>query len=260
MDLDSFGTRTISVVMVTAQFRLHGDLKLFLPRPLRHSQMQRICARAATVEHMIEALGVPHTEVISVLVNGESCGFDRLLRDGDTVDAFPPHMACNPVRLSLPHGLPPAAPRFVADLHLGALARLLRMAGFDTLFETDYADAHIAALAAREDRIVLTRDRDLLKRRLIAHGCYVRALKAPAQFSQLCARLDLRSHARPFTLCLHCNTPLRTVAKDAVEARLPPAVRRVHTSFRTCDGCHRIFWEGSHWTRMRDALLAVGIS
>ncbi len=133
------------------------------------------------------------------------------------------------------------------------------MAGFDTLYRNDFDDAQIAQLAAVENRIVLTRDRDLLKRRMVVYGCYVRAPKTAAQFIEMCKRMDLHVHAHAFTLCLHCNTPLRSVERGTIEARLPPAVSRAHTQFQTCDSCGRVFWKGSHWTNMRAVLDAAGI-
>ncbi len=208
---------------------------------------------------MIEALGVPHTEVTSVLVNGELCGFDRLLHEGDRVVAFPPATGCDPGQCGQQQLLPAGGPRFIADAHLGGLARMLRMAGFDTLYDNNFDDATIAALAQEQGRIVLTRDRDLLKRRIIQHGCFVRALKAPAQCWEIVARLGLQAHARPFTLCLQCNTPLRAQTWDAVQARLPPAVRAHQKQFQACDTCHQVYWKGSHWERMRAALAGAGI-
>lgn len=244
--------------MVTARFRFYAQLNNFLPRQWRQREFARVCARAATVKHMVEALGIPHTEVAIVLVNGESCGFDRLLSDGDSVAVFPPFLALDVSELQM-HNTRPAGPaRFIADAHLGGLARMLRMAGFDTLYDNQFDDAGIADLAQREARIVLTRDRDLLKRRNVEHGCYVRALNAPAQLTEIVERLGLHKEARPFTLCLHCNVPLYAVAKDLVAARLPPAVRATQSEFCICDSCHGVFWKGSHWKRMCAVLAVAG--
>ena len=244
--------------MVTAQFRFYAQLNNFLPAQRRQREFACICARAATVKHMIEALGTPHTEVAIVLVNGESCGFDRLLHDGDRVAVFPPFLTLDVGELQRLPPKPPGPARFVADAHLGGLARMLRMAGFDTLYDLRYDDPDVAAIGEREGRIVLTRDRDLLKRRNVAHGCYVRALDAPSQLKEIVERLDLSAQARPFTLCLHCNVPLHAVSRDAVMPRLPPAVRATQTEFCMCDVCHGVFWKGSHWKRMCEVLTAAG--
>lgn len=228
--------------MVTATFRFHAELNDFLPAARRGRELQVECARAATTKHMVEALGVPHTEVGMLIVNGSEAGMMRQLADGDSVDVFP-------------GGLAPDGPaRFVADAHLGGLARLLRMAGFDTLYHNNFDDAEVAALSSSQDRIVLTRDRDLLIRKEIRFGCYVRALKAEGQAEQVLLRYRLAAHARPFSLCLSCNAPLRGAAKCEVESGLPPRVRELHHEFSRCDICGRVFWKGSHWQRM-DALL-----
>lgn len=231
--------------MVTATFRFHDELNDFLPRERRGQDFSCPCARAATTKHMIEALGVPHTEVGELEVNGEPAGLDRLLADGDRVEAWPSHAALNADSLGAHEK------RFIADAHLGGLARLLRMAGFDTLYDNHFEDSEIERIAAREGRIVLTRDRELLKRRQIAQGCYVRTLKSTGQLREMFERLDLARSARPFTLCLHCNAPLHAVDKATVEDRLPPSVRLHHVDFSTCNVCLRVFWPGSHWQRMQ---------
>jgi uncharacterized protein len=246
--------------MVTATFRFYEELNDFLAPERRGREFGCACARAATTKHMIEALGVPHTEVELVLVNGESVGFGLLLREGDRVAVYPKFEAFDvtPLLCVRTHAL--REPRFVADAHLGGLARLLRMLGFDTLYDNHFRDDEIARIAAAQQRIVLTRDRDLLKRRGITHGCYVHALGAGPQLREVVDRLDLARAARPFILCLHCNAPLHTLAKERVAASVPPQVRERYERFSTCDVCRRVFWEGSHWQRMRtlvDGLLEV---
>jgi uncharacterized protein with PIN domain len=228
--------------MVTATFRFHAELNDFLPAARRARALQIECSRAATTKHMVEALGVPHTEVGLLTVNGAEAEMTRQLAHGDMVDVFPGSLA------------PDGPPRFVADAHLGGLARLLRMAGFDTLYANDFDDAEIAALSSSGNRIVLTRDRDLLIRKEIKFGCYVRALKAEDQAQQVFARYQLSTQARPFSLCLACNTVLRSVAKSKVASGLPPRVRDLHQEFSCCDLCGRVYWKGSHWRRMDELL------
>jgi uncharacterized protein with PIN domain len=240
-----------------ASFRFYEELNDFLPRERRGHAFETPCARAATTKHMIEALGVPHTEVELVLVNGESSGFNRLLEEGDRVSVYPKFESFDISELLRVREWPLRRLRFVADAHLGGLARLLRMAGFDTLYDNNYRDETIEAIAHDDGRVVLTRDRELLKRRTIIHGCYVHTLKAAHQLKELFDRLDLSSSARPFTVCLHCNAPLRDVDKAEVIDQLPPSVRELHNEFNTCDVCHRVFWKGSHWKRMTSLLTAA---
>lgn len=240
--------------MVTATFRFYEELNDFLAPERRKREFSCPCARAATAKHMIEALGVPHTEVELVLVNGESVGFDRILEHGDRVAVFPKFEMVDVTPLLRVREHPLRVTRFIADAHLGGLAHLLRMTGFDTLYDNNYHDRQIELLAAQEKRIVLTRDRELLKRRSITHGCYVRALKPPDQLCEIFDRLDLAHSIKPFTLCLNCNAPLRPIEKNVVLERLPPSVRERFDHFSTCDICRRVFWEGSHWQRMRTML------
>jgi uncharacterized protein with PIN domain len=206
---------------------------------------------------MIEALGVPHTEVELILVNGESVGFERQLADGDRVAVYPKFEALDVTPLLRLRERPLRDTRFVADAHLGGLAHLLRMAGLDTLYRNDFGDREIVDLASAEGRIVLTRDRELLKLRDVTHGCFVHALKPSLQFKEILGRLDLARSLRPFTLCLECNRPLRDIDKAQVIERLPPSVRERYERFTTCDACGRIYWEGSHWQRMRELVEAA---
>ena len=242
--------------MVTATFRFYGNLNDFLAPARRGRSFSCPCARAASAKHMIEALGVPHTEVALVLIDGEPASprLDHMLREDERVAVYPKfeHIDISPLLgVSAGDG---SAPRFVADAHLVGLARLLRMAGFDTLYDNHADDARIAEVSVLEQRIVLTRDRDLLKRRVIARGCYVRALKADAQLREVAGRLDLCGHTRPFSLCLRCNVPLHPVDKAAVAARLPPAVAAAQEELNACPNCGAIFWKGSHWKRMSAVL------
>ena len=236
--------------MVTATFRFYADLNDFLPRERRGRDVTTPCARNATVKHMVEAIGVPHTEVALLLVNGESSGFERLLAEGDRVAVYPGFAILDAAGVQRLRPRPEGRPRFVADAHLGGLARLLRMAGFDTLYDNGYHDDDIERIAREEGRVLLTRDRELLKRRTVEFGCYLHAIDPAEQLRELLARLQLAGELLPFTRCLHCNLPLRPVPKEAVLAQLPPRVRETQEEFTTCDACQRVYWKGSHHARM----------
>ena len=198
------------------------------------------------MKNAIEALGVPHTEIGRIEVNGAGATLDRIVREGDRIEIFPwPESGAAPADVPL---------HFVADAHLGALARFLRMLGFDTIHDNRITDAEIRRLAHADRRIVLTRDRELLKCREIFAGRYVRALDPQLQTKETVARFGLGTHARPFTLCLRCNLALAPVAKADVIARLPETAARTHERFQRCAGCGRVYWPGSHYARMNAAL------
>jgi uncharacterized protein with PIN domain len=246
---------------IAVRFRCYAELNDFLAPGLRGHEFERSLAAApATVKHAVEALGVPHTEVELVLVNGRSVGFDARLADGDRVAVYPVFEALDVAPLLRLRERPLRTTRFGADAHLGALARLLRLLGFDTRCDPALDDDAIVRAARDEHRIVLTRDRGLLMRRELTHGCYVHALRPREQARELLDRLELHASARPFRLCLRCNAPLEPVAKASVEALLPARVRERHECFTRCPACRRVYWEGTHWQRMRaavDALLAA---
>jgi uncharacterized protein len=231
--------------MASARFRFHGILQGFLKREHRERDLLHACARAASLKNAIESLGVPHTEVGRITVNGAPATLQRTVREGDTIEVFPVETQMAQMG---------TVPIFLADAHLGGLARFLRMLGFDTLHDNNYADADIRRIAEREKRIVLTRDRELLKCREIERGAYVHARKAEAQLREVAERFALAPLARPFTLCLVCNVELYPVGKDGIARLLPDQVRKVQTKFMRCDKCRRIYWPGSHYKRMRAAL------
>lgn len=232
---------------VTASFRFYAELNGFIERSQRGVDITVRCAQGATAKHMVEALGVPHTEVALLLVNGEPAPLGHLLAEGDRVAAFP-------VFAQLGASAVDAPARFVADAHLGGLARMLRMAGFDTLYDNAFDDAPIVRLGHEQHRTILTRDRELLKRRDVRHGCYVHALAPPEQFREIAIRLRLAARSKPFTLCLHCNAPLREIPMAEVIERIPASVRETQREFSTCDSCGRVYWKGSHWRRMSELL------
>ena len=233
--------------MVTARFRFHGELADFIARERRGVAFDYACARAATIKTAIESLGVPHTEAGRLLVNSRPATLPRIVREGDTIEIFPNSRA---------NTSPDEMPAFVADAHLGGLARMLRMLGINTLYENAISDNEIIELAMRERRIVLTRDRELLKIRDVARGCFVHALKPEAQLREVAARYELERSMQPFTLCLQCNFRLEAVAKSTVKERIPERITERYAEFMRCPGCGRIYWQGSHWARMREMLAA----
>lgn len=229
--------------MQTVVLTFDSNLTPLLPLALRGHPVARAWAQGATLKHAIEALGVPHTEVGRVLVDGRPMALEAMLPAQG-------HVAVAAVAPSLP-----TAPlHFLCDAHLGATARLLRMAGFDTAYDNNYADAAIEALAYEEDWIVLSRDRELLKRRGIRRGAFIRARDPQAQMREIVTRLRLADVAKPFSRCLECNVPLRMLSAEEASASVPPRVRERQRLFSTCDVCRRIYWPGSHWARMNAVL------
>jgi len=240
--------------MPLATFRFYEELNDFLPEHRRKRTFRYACPARATVKHAIEALGVPHTEVELILVDGHSVDFSHVVGEGERVSVYPKFEALDVTPLLKVRGEPLRRVRFIADAHLGGLAKYLRMLGFDTRLGGAVPDAVLVRVALDEGRVVLTRDRDLLKRREVTHGCYVHAAKPRAQVREVVARLDLHGAIRPFTRCLRCNGELRAAPKESMAERLPARVLSLYDRFRVCAECERVYWEGSHHQNM-EALL-----
>jgi len=241
--------------------RVYAELNDFVALDRRRREFDFGSAPSASAKHIVEAIGVPHTEVELLLLNGEPVSFDALPREGDRLAVYPRFASIDAAqfaRLASLRGPLAQPPRFVADAQLGALARLLRMAGFDTRYDHRLDDGAIERVAHAEGRAVLTRDRALLMRRDIVHGAYVRALQPRAQLREVFERFDLASTTRPFARCMQCNGVVRPVSKAAVESALPERVRARHERFTRCEQCARVYWQGSHWQRMRAMLDSLG--
>ena len=243
----------------TAVFRFYEELNDFLPPGRRYASFEYSVAGTRSVKDAIEAIGVPHTEVDLILVDGRSVGFERVLRGGERVAVYPVFELLDIAPLQHLRPQPLREPRFVLDVHLGKLARHLRMAGFDCLYRNDYRDSELVTASLAERRIILTRDRGLLKQRLVTHGYFVRQNASEAQFREVVRALQLEARLRPFTRCRECNTELREVPKAEVLARLPSIVRGAYERFRLCAGCGRVYWEGTHYARLRRLLEPQGL-
>jgi uncharacterized protein with PIN domain len=237
--------------MKTAQFRFYGELNDFLPGERRQRALRHTYLDSAPVKDIIESLGVPHTEVHLILVNGISSGFSYTVQDGDSISVYPVFRRVDIGNLGRASPEPPGEPRFVLDIHLGRLAAYLRMMGLDALYEQAFGDEQLAALSREEDRILLTRDIGLLKRGAVRFGYFVRETNPRRQLAEVSARFRLERHVRPFSRCLRCNVPLRAAEKEEVAGRLPGRTRDLFHEFLSCPVCKRVFWKGGHYERMR---------
>jgi hypothetical protein len=236
--------------MKQASFRFYAELNDLLPLPRSGPGLTHAFETAESVKDAIEAFGVPHTEVDLILANGEPVAFSCLLRDGDSISVYPVFRSLNLAPLTPLQPRPEGEMRFVLDTHLGRLAAHLRMLGFDTLYRNDCQDEELAHISASQQRILLSRDRGLLKRSIVTHGYLVREAEPERQLMEVVKRFDLSGLIAPFRRCLHCNALLRPVAKELISDRLLPDTRRQYHHFHLCPGCDRVYWKGSHYQRM----------
>jgi uncharacterized protein with PIN domain len=251
--------------MSTAYFDLQPELHCFLPRDKRDVTIALSFKGRQSLKHLIESLGVPHTEVGQVTVNGQARGLDSVPHNGDKIEVRPAAPFC------------PLEPRFLLDSHLGRLAAYLRMLGFDCLYNNDYGcvvsnhygcvvgnnyhDDGIAVILAEDPRILLTRDRRLLMRKVVQYGYCLRSLEPPQQLVEVVRRFDLADKIAPLHRCLRCNHPLQPVSKETVLDRLEPLTKIHFDEFSLCPACDQVYWKGSHVERMERLIESVkGIS
>jgi uncharacterized protein with PIN domain/sulfur carrier protein ThiS len=205
--------------MASAFFRFYEELNDFLPRERHKVTFEHQFEHRGSVKDMIESLGVPHPEVEVILVDGESVGFDHIVRDGDRIGVYPMFESIDVSPLLKLRSKPLRRLRFLLDVHLGTLARYLRLCGFDTQYRNDYEDDTLARISAEDACVLLTRDRNLLKRRIITHGYCVRHDKPRKQLAEVIARFDLYRSIKPFKRCAACNGLLQDVEKSDIEQR-----------------------------------------
>jgi uncharacterized protein with PIN domain len=240
-----------------AWFRFYEELNDFLPPGRRKRRFSQVFTRRASVKDMIEALGVPHTEIEVILANGESVDFSYIVTNGDDISVYPMFESLDVRPLLKLRPQPLRNPRYVLDTHLGRLARYLRLLGFDCLYQNDFHDDDLARISSEHDRILLTRDRRLLRRKIITRGYCVRATNPLLQTVEILRRFDLVADIRPLGRCIRCNGRLEDVGKDRIIDRLEPRTRRYYEDFRTCRDCGQIYWRGSHFSKMTRLIAAL---
>jgi uncharacterized protein with PIN domain len=243
--------------MKQALFRFYAELNDFLAPGRRQISFTHFFRDRVSVKHLIESLGVPHSEIDLILVNGRPESFGYIVQDKDSISVYPvfESLDISPVGRLRPQPL--RETRFVLDIHLGQLARYLRLIGFDTLYENDYQDDELAQISSQQRRILLTKDRGLLKRKLVTHGYCVRESNPEQQLLEVVRRFDLGESIEPFQRCLRCNGLLQEIVKKEISQQLLADTRQYYDEFHMCQSCNQVYWKGSHYQRMRSFLKRV---
>ncbi|HUO68455.1 MAG TPA: Mut7-C RNAse domain-containing protein [Gammaproteobacteria bacterium] len=239
----------------SSEFRFYEELNDFLVPKRRQRSFEHRFTGNPSVKDAIEALGVPHTEIDVILVNGHSVDFSERLRGSERVAVYPTFERLDVAPLTRLRPEPLRVTRFVLDVHLGTLARYLRLIGFDTLWRNDYDDATIIRVAHDERRIILTRDRGILRNGRVTHAYWLRSTDPAEQLEEVMRALDLRRRLRPYSRCLECNGLIEPIGRDVARRSVPPRVLERQRDFTRCAVCGRVYWAGSH-QRGLDAVVA----
>jgi uncharacterized protein len=222
-----------------ADIRVAPELALFLRPGRRAGSGGRVrCDGVSSLGHVVQSLGVPLTEVGALMVNGVPEQPRYRPRGGDVVQVLP---------VSRPE--PVDRPRFLLDVHLGTLARRLRLVGVDAAYDRDADDDELIERANAARRVLLTQDRGLLQRRSLWRGAYVRGARPDEQFADVLGRFA--PPLAPWTRCTACNGPLATAPKADIAEFLKPGTQRTYDSFARCQDCGRVYWRGAHGRRLQ---------
>ncbi len=243
---------------MNAFYHFHGDLpQLLRPRWRTTNPIVQPVTRAASIKDAIEAFGLPHTEVGGIACDGRPADFCQRVEAGQRFDISPHPFPWDVTRPTILRPIPLPELRFVVDVNAGRLARYLRMAGFNTLYDSCWDDHVILVVLQNEPRLLLTRNHDLLKRKQVVFGRRIRADNPLDQLREVIRLFGIHDLPHPFSRCLECNAPLEPVAKRDILPRLEPLTIRYVDLFSICPACERIYWEGSHVEKMQSVLARV---
>jgi uncharacterized protein len=229
----------------------NGGLGDFLPKAKRGQGISFIESRTPSVKDLIEAQGVPHPEVGQILFNGAQVSFAFLVVRAAQIEVFPVQpetegQTLPPLQLAAPRPL-----KFVLDVHLGKLARYLRLLGFDAHLDPEANDQEIARKGMLENRVILTRDVGLLKQKSVIWGYWLRSQNWQEQVQEILRRYGCFGQITPFTRCMVCNGVIAEAPKEQVHLLLPPKTRQFYDQFYQCATCQRVYWQGSHYEKMQ---------
>ena len=233
-----------------ASFRFYEELNDFLPAEKRKVRFVHNFIDRASVKDMIESLGIPHTEIDMILVNGNSVDFNYIVKDGDDISVYPVFESIDITDVQHLRSKPLRVPKFIADIHLGSLAKYLRMLGFDVQYKNNFTDDEIIEISSKEKRAILTKDRGLLKNNRITHGYWIRKAGLEEQVKEVITRFDLKDEIKEFFRCLECNHILGAIEKEKIKGRVPPKVKERLNEFWYCKHCDKVYWKGSHYEKM----------
>jgi len=237
--------------MKTVHLRFYEELNDFLPLDKRKIRFSHSFKNHPSIKDMIESLGIPHTQVDFILSNNNSVDFNYIVQNGDDISVYPIFESLNIQNISKLRPTPLRQIKFIADVHLGKLARYLRMLGFDTIYKNDFLKREIIKIAKSEKRIILSRSRELLKIKDITHGYCIASTDTEKQLKLILNRFDLTKNIKPFSRCMICNSKLKSVPKEKIIDKVPPKVKELQNDFAQCPNCKKIYWKGTHYIRMK---------
>ena len=241
-----------------AYFRFYAELNDFLPVQKRQVKFSYHFWGTPSIKNAIQALGVPHTEIDLILIDGKPVDFSYHLKPQDNVSVYPVFEMLNISEINPLRNKPLRDLRFIVDVNIGKLARYMRMLGFDTLYNNQFEDPEIIRISNNEKRIILTHDLEILKHNRVARGYYLRSQDPNEQLQEVIQKFDLLSEIAPFSRCMECNGKMEAIDKNEIRTLVEEDTWEIFTDFYQCNSCKKIYWKGSHYERMNEMINALG--
>jgi uncharacterized protein with PIN domain len=243
--------------MPKGMFRFYEELNDFLPKRRRKNTFQTTFKGKRSIKDMIEALGVPHAQVDLILVNGISVNFNYILKNGDRVSVYPVFESLNITEVTRLRKIPLRRHKYLADIDLGNIVRFMRVLGFDVYYDSLLSTRKIIEISKRENRIILTRSRKLLKFNDVTHGIFIHPGTTTEQIRRIIDHLDIKDNIKPFSRCPRCNTLLKTVSKEKILYRNPPRTTELCDENVQCPSCNKIYWKDTHFINMKKVIKRI---
>jgi uncharacterized protein with PIN domain len=238
-------------------FRFYEELNDFLPKHRRKTDFEAAFKGKRSIKDMIESLGVPHTEIDLILVNGKSVAFNYILQDEDRVSMYPVFESLNISNVTLLRKIPLRRNKFIADINLGDIVKYMRVLGLDLYYDPLLSTREIIEISKREKRVILTKSKKLLKSKDVTHGIFIRPGTTTEQTRQIIDSLDIKDIIKPFSRCLCCNTLLKSVLKEKILDRIPPKKKEFCDEYVQCQSCDKIYWKGTHFINMKKVVRQI---
>ena len=238
-------------------FRFYEELNDFLPKNRRKADFETMYKGKRSIKDMIESLGVPHTEVDLILVNGKSVDFNYILQDKDRVSVYPVFESLNITNVTHLRKTPLRRNKFIADINLGNIVKYMRALGLDLFYDSLLSTREIIEISERENRIILTKNSKLLKFKDVSHGIFIRPGTTTEQIRRIIDYLDIKDDIKPFSRCLQCNTLLDVVPKENILNKIPPMTIEFCDEYFQCQSCGKIYWKGTHFINMMRVLKQI---
>jgi hypothetical protein len=243
--------------MPKGTFRFYEELNDFLPKHRRKTDFEAKFKGKRSIKDMIEALGVPHTEIDLILVNGDSVDFNYILQDGDRVSVYPVFESLNVTNVTQLRKIPLRRNKFIADINLGDIVKYMRVLGLDLYYDPLLSTREIIEISKRENRVILTKSRKLLKFKDVSHGIFIRPGTTTEQIRRIIDHLDIKDNIKPFSRCLRCNALLNIVLKEKILDRIPPKTKEFCDEYVQCQSCDKIYWKGTHFINMKKVVRQI---